>query len=137
MAALPKPQAKRPKAEAAAAAAHPGVVGVARAHYTRGSTHKTRQVARLVKDRSVVEAMAILATTNKRPARILALVMKSAAANALQQHPQLTEGALRIARIVINEGPMWKRFRAVAMGRATKIRKRTSHITIELSARTP
>ena len=112
------------------------VVGVARANYLRGSTHKTREVARLIKERPVVQALAILAAVNKRPAHALSLIVRSAAANALQQHPQLTESTLRIARIVVNDGPMWKRFKAVAMGRATRIRKRTSHITVEIASGT-
>ena len=128
MAASPKPQPTKPNAAPA------GIVGVARAHYIRGSTHKTREVARLIKERSVVHALAILAATNKRPARVLSLIVKSAAANAMHQHPQLTEDALQITRIVINDGPMWKRFKAAAMGRATRIRKRTSHIMVEIAA---
>lgn len=128
MAASAKPQPKKPEA------AVPGaVVGLARGRFIRGSTRKTREVARLVRARPVTEALAILATANKRAARALSVVMRSAAANALQRHPQLTPEALRVTRIVIDEGPMWKRFRAVAMGRATRIRKRTSHITVELS----
>lgn len=132
MVASPKSPQKKPEAVAPA-----GVVGVAHARFIRGSTHKTREVARLVRERPVAQALAILTATNKRLARTLSTVVKSAAANALHQHPQLTEGALRIARIVVNEGPMWKRFRAAAMGRATKIRKRTSHITVEVTANTP
>ena len=124
MAASAKPQPTRPSA--------PALVGVARAHYIRGSTHKTRQVARLVRERPVVEALAILAATNKRPAKTLSLIVKSAAANALHRYPQLTEATLQIQRIIVNDGPMWKRFKAVAMGRATRIRKRTSHITVEI-----
>ena len=131
MAASPKSPQK--KLEAAPPA---GVVGVAHARYIRGSTHKTREVARLVRERPVTQALAILAATNKRPAHMLSIIVKSAAANALHQHPQLTEGVLRIARIVVNDGPMWKRFRAAAMGRATKIRKRTSHITVEITTNT-
>ena len=111
------------------------VVGVARARYLRGSTHKTREVARLIRKRTVTQALAILAATNKRPARSLSDIVKSATANALRQYPQLTEGTLSIARIIVDDGPMWKRFRAAAMGRATRIRKRTSHITIEIASK--
>jgi len=109
------------------------VVGIARARFVRGSARKTRDVARLIKDRPVTQAVAVLAATNKRPAAVLSKVLKAALANTLQRHPQLTPHGLRIARIVVNEGPMAKRFRAAAMGRATRIRKRTSHITIELT----
>ena len=130
MAASPKSPPTKPSAAPGA------IVGVAHARYIRGSTHKTREVARLVRQRPVTQALAMLAATNKRPARTLSTIVKSAAANALHQHPQLTEGALRIAQIVINDGPMWKRFKAVAMGRATRIRKRTSHITVEITSGT-
>ena len=129
MAASPKSPSTKPNAPPAAS-----IVGVANARYIRGSTHKAREVARLVREKPVTEAFAILAATNKRPARTLSTILKSATANALHQHPQLTESALRIARIIINDGPMWKRFRAVAMGRATRIRKRTSHITVEITS---
>ena len=122
------PQTKRNAAPTA------NVVGVARARFLRGSTHKTREVARLIRERSVTEALAILAVTNKRPAHALSLIVKSATANALRRYPQLTESGLSIARIIVNDGPMWKRFRAVAMGRATPIRKRTSHITVEITS---
>ena len=128
MAASPKSPPIKPSALPA------GIVGTARANYLRGSTHKTREVARLIKERPVVQALAILAATNKGPARALSRIVQSAAANAVHQHPQLNATGLRIARITINDGPMWKRFKAVAMGRATRIRKRTSHITIEVAS---
>ena len=134
MAASPKPHSKRPNDAPAAQAGPAGVVGVAHARFVRGSTHKTREVARLVKARPVAQALAILATANKRPAHTLSLIVRSATANAMHRYPQLNEQSLRIARILVNDGPMWKRFRAAAMGRATKIRKRTSHITVEIAA---
>jgi large subunit ribosomal protein L22 len=108
-------------------------VSVARARHIRGSTRRLRDVAYLVRGQSVSRAIPILASTNKKAAKVLSKVIHAAMANAIQQHPHVTQQSLQIGRIMIDEGPMWKRFRAAAMGRATTIRKRTSHITVELA----
>ena len=93
---------------------------------------KTRIVANNVVGRGVEEALNILRFTPNKPAGILFGVVKSALANASQLGGVDVE-AMVVKEIVVNEGPTWKRFMPRAQGRATKIRKRTSHITVILA----
>ncbi len=76
--------------------------------------------------------MNILRFTPNKPAGIIYRVMKSALANATQSGG-VDVDAMIVKEVMVNEGPMWKRFMPRAQGRATKIRKRTSHITVILS----
>jgi large subunit ribosomal protein L22 len=69
--------------------------------------------------------------TNKRAAQILGGVLNSAAANA-EHNSDADPDELRVKTVKVDEGPTIKRYRPRAMGRATMIRKRTSHITVEL-----
>ena len=82
--------------------------------------------------RSVAQALALLSATNRRAARPVAKLVASAFANARQRYPELREDDVVIGRVFANEGPRWKRFRAAAFGRAARILKRTTHITVEL-----
>ena len=102
----------------------------ARGRFLRISPTKTRQVIDLIRGQDVTRALSILANTNKRPRYHVEKILKSAISNAKQKG--LQEDQLFISKIVADEGPMWKRYRAAAFGRATMIRKRTSHINIEL-----
>jgi large subunit ribosomal protein L22 len=102
------------------------------AKYTRISSTKVRKVAMAVKGRPVEDALSILGFMPQRSAKILGKVIRSAVANA-DQKPDIDVDNLSIASIVINQGPTLKRFRPRAMGRATKILKRTSHITVVLA----
>lgn len=102
------------------------------AKYTRISSTKVRKVAMAVKGRPVEAALSILGFMPQRSAKILGKVIRSAVANA-DQKPDIDVDNLSIASIVINQGPTLKRFRPRAMGRATKILKRTSHITVVLA----
>jgi len=88
-------------------------------------------VTELVKGKGVGEALNILAFTKKAPAKIVAKLLKSAVANA-DQMKNVDVDQLFIKRITVDQGPTMKRFRARAMGRATVIRKRMSHITVIL-----
>ncbi|GAB7023641.1 50S ribosomal protein L22 [Salidesulfovibrio brasiliensis] len=99
------------------------------AKFIRVSPRKTRIVAETVKGKPVEDALNILRFTPKKPARILSKVLYSAIANA-EQKPGVDVDALVIDKIIVNEGPTWKRIQPRAMGRAYRIRKRTSHITI-------
>ena len=81
------------------------------AKFQRVSPRKTRLVAKNVQGKGVEEAMNILRFTPNKPAGVLLNVLKSA----------------------VNEGPTWKRFMPRAQGRATKIHKRTSHVTVILA----
>lgn len=102
------------------------------ARYQRVSPRKARLVARNVQGMGVDDAMSILTFTFNKPARIIHEVMKSALANA-ETNTSLDVDALVVKEVLVTEGPTWKRFMPRAQGRATKIRKRTSHITVILS----
>ena len=86
----------------------------------------------LVKGKTVDEARAILAHTPRAIARDWTKLLESAVANAEHNH-ELIGDELRIHAVKADEGPTLKRFRPRAMGRATKIRKRTSHLSITLT----
>ena len=103
------------------------------AKFQRVSPRKTRIVAKNVVGRGVEEALNILRFTPNKPAGILFGVVKSALANA-SQLGGVDVDAMVVKEIVVNEGPTWKRFMPRAQGRATQIRKRTSHITVILAA---
>jgi len=100
--------------------------------YIRISPTKVRKVAVAVKGKPVEEALNVLGFMPQRSARILAKVIRSAVANADQQ-PEIDVDGLSISSIAVNQGPTLKRSRPRAMGRANRILKRTSHITVVLA----
>lgn len=106
------------------------MIAQAKGRFLRLSSRKTRQVIDLLRGQSVNHALAILANINKRSKPYVEKILKSAISNAKQKGLQVDQ--LFISKITADEGPMWKRFRAAAFGRATKILRRTSHIKIEL-----
>ncbi len=108
---------------------------VVRAHarYVRTSARKARMVCGHLRGKSVQEARAILAFTPREVARDWSKLLESAVANAESNH-ELLEDDLIVREAYADEGPTIKRFRPRAMGRATPIRKRTSHLTIALGA---
>ncbi len=99
------------------------------AKYIRISPQKARLVADTVRGMNVDEAITTLRYMPKKGARILRKVIESAVANA-DQMETIDVDTLYIKSIEINGGPSLKRFRPRAMGRATRIIKRTSHITV-------
>ncbi|HEY5196195.1 MAG TPA: 50S ribosomal protein L22 [Solirubrobacteraceae bacterium] len=104
----------------------------AQAKYVRTSARKARLVCDHIRGKSVAEAQAILAFAPRAVAADWAKLLKSAVANAENNHELLGED-LRVKEAFADEGPTLKRFRPRAMGRATPIRKRTSHLTITLT----
>jgi ribosomal protein L22 len=104
----------------------------AQARYVRTSARKARLVCDLLRGKDIQEARAILAYSQRSVARDWAKVLESAIANAEHNH-ELVGDDLRILTASADEGPTLKRFRPRAMGRATRIRKRTSHLTITLT----
>ncbi len=104
----------------------------AQARYVRTSARKARLVCDLLRGKDIHEARAILAYSQRSVARDWAKVLESAIANAEHNH-ELVGDDLRILTASADEGPTLKRFRPRAMGRATRIRKRTSHLTILLT----
>src|SRR6476661_3493322 len=106
----------------------------ARARYVRTSARKARMICGHLRGKSVQEARAILAFTPREVARDWSKLLESAVANAESNH-ELLEDDLIVGEAYADEGPTIKRFRPRAMGRATPIRKRTSHLTITLIPR--
>jgi len=106
-------------------------VGKAKARFVRISPYKVRKVIALIKGRDVNSALAILANVDKRAALFLERALKSAIASA-KQTGKIKQDELYISKITADDGPMMKRYRAAAFGRAAMIRKRTSHISVEL-----
>jgi ribosomal protein L22 len=104
----------------------------AQARYVRTSARKARMVCGHLRGKSVEEARAILAFTPRDVARDWSKLLESAVANAESNH-ELLEDDLIVREAYADEGPTIKRFRPRAMGRATPIRKRTSHLTITLT----
>lgn len=99
------------------------------AKFIRVSPRKTRLVAENIKGKGVEDALNILRFTPKKPAKILSKVLYSAISNA-EQMPGVDVDSLIVDTVMVNEGPTWKRIQPRAMGRAYRIRKRTSHITV-------
>ena len=101
------------------------------ARYIRISPQKARLVADVIRGRNVEDAINVLRFMPKKGARILRRVVESAVANA-GQNEAIDVDTLYVKRVFIDGGPMLKRMRPRAMGRANRILKRTSHITIVL-----
>ena len=100
--------------------------------YARISPQKCRLMADAIRGKNVEEALRTLSFTPKKSARIVKKVLESAIANAEHNHGADID-ELKIDRAYVDEGPTIKRYRPRAYGRATKILKRTSHMTIELT----
>ncbi len=105
----------------------------ATARYIRMSPRKARLVIDTIQGKSVTEALATLDYTQKAAARTIRKVLKSAMANAENNHKVDQVEEMKVTQAYVDGGPMLKRFRPRAMGRASRILKRTSHITIVLS----
>jgi len=93
------------------------------------SARKLRLLIDLVKNKPVAEALAILRFAPSPAAKLLAKVVKSASANA-ENNFQMTPADLKIVKIYADDAPMAKRFQPRARGRADRILKRSSHITV-------
>ena len=105
----------------------------------RQSPYKMRLVIDQIRGKSVNEALALLKFSKKHAAKQIEKVLTSAVANAEQAARQsddsLDVDSLYVKHAVINEGPKFKRFMPAAMGRATPIQKRTSHVEIVVAER--
>jgi len=105
---------------------------VAKAKFLRGSARKMRQVMDLVRGKNVEDALNLLRFTHKKSALQLEKVVRSAVANAQNIFGEKLHDPndLDIIEAMCDDGPMIKRIRARAMGRAFRIRKRTCHVTV-------
>ena len=102
--------------------------------FARISSRKVKIVADLIRGKNVDEALAIVKFTPKASSEIIEKLLKSAIANAENNHGMKSNN-LYVAEIYANQGPTMKRIRPAAKGSAVRIRKRTSHITIKLRER--
>jgi len=121
---------KAPAAKAKAPAAPPVVKASAR--YVRVAPRKARLIADQVRGMHIESARALLQFSPRGAAHPIHKLINSAAANAENNH-ELIGDEMRIASITVDEGPTLRRFRPRAMGRATPINKRTSHIRVALT----
>src|SRR3954471_9319658 len=106
---------------------------------TRQSPYKMRLVIDEIRGKTVNDALAYLAFSKKHAAKQIEKTLRSAVANAehasRENNTPLDVDALYVSRCVVNEGPKLKRFMPAAMGRATPIQKRTSHVEVEIAER--
>jgi large subunit ribosomal protein L22 len=116
----------------AAGAAEP-LRAVARARYVRMTPMKVRRVVELIKGRTAQEALAVLQFAPQAASGPVAKVLASAMANA-ENNLDLDPDTLLVSAAYVDEGPTLKRFQPRAQGRAYRIRKRTSHITVEVES---
>jgi ribosomal protein L22 len=141
-AAKPKTTGRRRRGGAAAAGAtkparkprrdaDPDLTVRARARYVRHAPRKARLVIDHIRGKDVDQARAILMHTPRAASRDVLKLLDSAIANAENNH-DLVADDLKVGKAYVDEGPTLKRYRPRALGRATRIRKRTSHMTIEL-----
>ena len=105
----------------------------AKSKYVRQSPYKVRLVLNLIRGLEVDEALNILSFTKRKAAEEIKQVLESAIANA-ETNLGLNSSNLFISKAIADEGPTLKRFRPRARGRAGRINKRTSHLTIELQS---
>ena len=104
----------------------------AHAKFIRVPARKVQLVVDLIRGKQVGEAVAILRHTPKAASPIVEKLLNSAVANA-EHNYSMNVNALVISQAYVNQGPTMKRFRPRAMGRASRINKRTSHITLVVS----
>jgi len=105
---------------------------IAKLRYLRIAPRKVRLVADLIRGKKIEEAQSILHFALKRTAEPLFKLLKSAVANAKNNSPSLDEENLYISKIMVDEGPKYKRWMPRARGQAYRIQKKTSHITLVL-----
>ncbi len=105
------------------------------ARFVRVPPQKARLVADLIRGQDVNAALVQVQVAKRQAARLVEKVLRSAMANATQNHGVRDVDRLVVAEAFVNEGPTGKRIQPRAMGRAYRIRKRTSHITIVLRER--
>jgi len=106
---------------------------IARKRFIRQSPYKIRYVLKTIKGLKVEEAINKLSLMNKKASIYIEEVLKASISNMMDKDSNENSNNLFIKTAYVDEGPVMKRFRPAAMGRATGIRKRTSHLTIIIS----
>ena len=105
----------------------------ARLRHVRMAPQKARLVADMIRGKNVTEAMNVLTFTRKKAAREIQALLKSALANAEENHKVVDVDDMVVKKITVDEGVAWKRQMPRARGMANLIKKRTSHVTIVLN----
>jgi large subunit ribosomal protein L22 len=105
------------------------------ARFVRVPARKARLVADLIRGRDVNSALIQVQVAKRQAARVVEKVLRSAMANATQNHGVRDVDRLVVSQAYVDEGPTWKRIQPRAMGRAFRIQKRTSHITVVVRER--
>ncbi|HEU4383689.1 MAG TPA: 50S ribosomal protein L22 [Anaeromyxobacteraceae bacterium] len=100
--------------------------------FLRVAPRKVRLVADALRGLKVGQALAVLKYTPQAAAKHLAKALRSAVANAEQKGGRVDVDALWVRTLTVDQGPKWKRYMPRAMGRATRIEKKTSHVYVEL-----
>ena len=106
---------------------------IARKRFIRQSPYKIRYVLKTIKGLNVGDAINKLSLTNKKASIYIKEVLKASISNMIDKNSNENSDNFFIKTAYVDEGPVMKRFRPAAMGRATGIRKRTSHLTIIIS----
>ena len=106
---------------------------IARKRFIRQSPYKIRYVLKTIKGLNVEDAINKLSLTNKKASVYIEEVLKASISNMMDKNNSENSNNFFIKTAYVDEGPVMKRFRPAAMGRATSIRKRTSHLTIIIS----
>lgn len=111
------------------------MISKATAKYVKGSPQKARIVIDAIRGKMVGDALGVLHASPKQYATRVEKVLKSAIANAENKNEAIDVDQLFVSRAYVDQGPMLKRIKAASMGRAVRILKRYSHITIELDVK--
>ena len=106
----------------------------AKLRYTRTAPRKIRLVADMIRGKDVNEAIQILSFVNKKSAPMIKKLLQSAVANA-DQKKTVDVDTLFVKHISVDQGPTLKRYMPRAMGRASEIKKKTSHVNLVLDER--
>ena len=107
---------------------------IAKSKHLRQSPRKIRQVVDIVRGKKVNQATRILSFTNKKAASFILKTLNSAVSNMLSQDNSVDVDNLKIKSITVDGGPVFKRWRPAAYGRAVPRLKRTSHLTVTISS---
>ena len=103
---------------------------ICKVKYIRQSPYKVRFVLDSIRGKKVDYALDFLQFSNKKAARFISKAVRSAVSNHSQKDENFDSGTLYVKEAYVDEGPKIKRFRPSAMGRASRILKRTSHLTV-------
>lgn len=110
------------------------MVAVAKGKYIRISPYKVRRIANEIKNKNVVDAEAYLMCMTNKSADILKKLVHSARSNYLNGNADASEESLIVSNVLVDGGPIMKRYHPISKGRASKILKRTCHIRVEVAS---